>query len=106
MRRRIQDGHRWVERLRSLEIPVIAAVDGPAAGAGFSLALAADFNPRPRRAPPFCMSFAKVGLVPDFGAFFLLPRAVGMPMAKELAFTARKGRVAEAKSLGLVHSVQ
>jgi len=47
------------------------------------------------------MSFAKVGLVPDFGAFFLLPRAVGMPMAKELAFTARKVEVAEAKSLGL-----
>ena len=43
--------------------------------------------------------------MPDFGAFYLLPRAVGLPMAKELAFTARRVGVAEAKSLGIVHSI-
>ncbi|MGO4328128.1 enoyl-CoA hydratase/isomerase family protein [Cupriavidus sp. 2TAF22] len=83
MRRRVQSAHQWMQRLRNLEIPVIAAVDGAAAGAGFSLALAADFMLASSRAF-FCMSFAKVGLVPDLGAFYLLPRAVGMSVAKEL----------------------
>ena len=104
MRRRIQSGHTWVERLRSLEIPVIAAVDGPAVGAGFSIALAADFILASTRAV-FCMSFAKVGLVPDLGAFYFLPRAVGLPMAKELALTARRVNAAEGRQLGFVHSI-
>jgi len=105
MRRRIAGGHAWLfKRLQSLEIPVIAAVDGPAYGAGFSLALTADFVLASSRAA-FCMSFAKVGLVPDMGAFYLLPRAVGLPMAKELAFTARRVGVDEAKALGIVHSI-
>ncbi|MDE2398853.1 MAG: enoyl-CoA hydratase/isomerase family protein, partial [Burkholderiales bacterium] len=64
MRRRIQSIHTWLERLHTLEMPVIAAVDGPAFGAGFSIALAADFILASTRAV-FCMSFAKVGLVPD-----------------------------------------
>jgi 2-(1,2-epoxy-1,2-dihydrophenyl)acetyl-CoA isomerase len=104
MRRRLQSAHVWVERLRSLEMPVIAAVDGPAYGAGFSIALAADFVLASTRAS-FCMSFAKVGLVPDLGAFYLLPRAVGLTMAKELAFTARRVGVDEGKQLGFVHAV-
>lgn len=104
MRRRIQSGHAWLARLHTLEIPVIAAVDGPAVGAGFSIALAADFILASTRAV-FCMSFAKVGLVPDLGAFYFLPRAVGMPMAKELALTARRVGAAEGKQLGFVHTV-
>jgi enoyl-CoA hydratase/carnithine racemase len=104
MRRRIQSGHAWLERLHSLEIPVIAAVDGPAVGAGFSIALAADFILASTRAV-FCMSFAKVGLVPDLGAFYFLPRAVGMPMARELALTARRVSANEGKQLGFVHAV-
>ena len=105
MRRRIASGHAALfKRLQGLEIPVIAAVDGPAYGAGFSLALTADFVLASSRAA-FCMSFAKVGLVPDMGAFYMLPRAVGLPMAKELAFTARRVGVEEAKALGIVHSI-
>lgn len=104
MRRRIQSGHAWLERLRSLELPVIAAVDGPAMGAGFSVALAADFILASTRAV-FCMSFAKVGLVPDLGALYFLPRAIGMPKAKELALTARRVSAAEGRQLGFVHSV-
>jgi len=104
MRRRILDGHAWVERLRSLEMPVVAAVDGPAVGAGFSITLAADFILASSRAV-FCMSFAKVGLVPDLGAFYFLPRAIGMPLAKELVFTARRVSAAEGKQLGFVHSI-
>lgn len=104
LRRRIQAGHRWMEQVRSLEIPVIAAVDGPAVGAGFSIALAADFILASTRAV-FCMSFAKVGLVPDLGALHFLPRAVGLSMAKELVFTARRVSAAEGKELGFVHSI-
>ncbi len=104
MRRRVQSAHDWMQRLRGLEIPVIAAVDGAAAGAGFSLALAADFVLASSRAF-FCMSFAKVGLVPDLGAFYLLPRVVGMSVAKELVLTARRVGADEAKQLGIVHAI-
>jgi len=104
MRRRLQSTHVWMERLRSLEVPVIAAVDGPAVGAGFSIALAADFILASTRAV-FCMSFAKIGLVPDLGAFHFLPRAVGLPMAKELALTARRVSAAEGRQLGFVHTL-
>lgn len=104
MRRRIQSEHTWLERLRSLELPVIAAVDGAAVGAGFSIALAADFILASTRAV-FCMSFAKVGLVPDLGAFYFLPRAIGLPKAKELALTGRRVSATEGRQLGFVHSV-
>lgn len=104
IRRRVMDAHAWMQRLRNLEVPVVAAVDGPAAGAGFSLALAADFVLASSRAS-FCMSFAKVGLVPDLGAVYLLPRIVGMAAAKELILTARRLGAQEAKQLGIVHSL-
>jgi 2-(1,2-epoxy-1,2-dihydrophenyl)acetyl-CoA isomerase len=104
LRRRVQDGHGWVRRLHSLEVPVIAAVDGPAVGAGFSIALAADFILASTRAV-FCMSFTRIGLIPDLGAFHFLPRAVGLPMAKELALTARRVSAAEGKQLGFVHTL-
>lgn len=104
MRLRIQKLHGWLARLRDLEIPVIAAVDGPAYGAGFAIALLADFVLASERAS-FCMSFAKVGLVPDSAAFYSLPRLVGLQKAKELLFTARRVEAAEALELGLVHSL-
>lgn len=104
MRRNLLSIHAWLERLRTLDIPVVAAVDGPAYGAGFSIALVCDFILASTRAS-FCMAFAKIGLVPDLGAFYLLPRAVGIPKAKELAMTARRVGVDEALQLGLVHSV-
>ncbi|MGE8065259.1 enoyl-CoA hydratase/isomerase family protein [Pseudomonas sp. NPDC089569] len=104
VRRRLQAVHVWMERLRNLEIPVIAAVDGPAYGAGFAIALAADFVLASTRAT-FCMSFAKVGLIPDAGSLYSLPRAVGLSMAKELMYTARRVGVEEARRLGIVHAV-
>jgi len=104
MRWRIQTLHGWLERLRNLEIPVIAAVDGPAYGAGFAIALMADFVLASERAA-FCMSFAKIGLVPDSGAFYTLPRIVGLQRAKELLFTARRVSAEEARALGIVHSI-
>lgn len=99
-RNRLQDLHAWLQDLLMLDRPVIAAVDGAAAGAGFSLALAADFilaTPRAR----FCMSFMKVGLVPDCGAFYTLPRIVGVQRAKELMLSARDVEGAEALQLGI-----
>lgn len=87
-----------------LEIPVIAAVDGFAYGAGFNIALAADFvfaTPEAR----FCQSFGRVGLIPDFGGFFILPRVVGLAKAKELIFTARDIGADEARELGIVYKI-
>jgi len=102
--RRIDAAQRWLMQLRTLEIPVIAAVDGVAYGAGFSLALQADFILASTRAA-FCMSFARVGLVPDFGALHLLPRLIGLAKARELMMTARRVEAEEAVRLGFVHSV-
>ncbi|MGD9862399.1 MAG: enoyl-CoA hydratase/isomerase family protein [Pseudodonghicola sp.] len=100
-RERIALLHTWFTELSNLELPVIAAVDGPAYGAGFNLALAADFvlaSPRAR----FCAVFGRIGLVPDLGGFFLLPRIVGLARAKELVMTARSFDAAEARELGIV----
>lgn len=104
MRRRLLGVHGWLGRLRNLEVPVIAAVDGPAVGAGMGLVLVADFVLATSRAQ-FGMSFAKVGLVPDMGAAYFLPRVVGMAVAKDLMMTARRIGVEEAKGLGFVHSI-
>lgn len=104
MRRRLTAVHTWFSRLRNLEMPVIAAVDGPAAGAGMSIALAADFVLASTRAS-FTMSFVKIGLVPDMAAFYTLPRVVGMAVAKDLLLTARRVGADEALKLGMVHSL-
>ena len=103
-RSRLHAAHRWLERLRSLDVPVIAAVDGAAFGAGASLALMADFLLASTKAQ-FCMAFAKMGLVPDFGSFHTLPRLVGLARAKELMMTARRFGAAEAHSLGIAYAV-
>ena len=99
--RRMQTLHQWVQDLITLDRPVIAAVDGAAAGAGFSLAMAADFVLATPRAW-FNMSFLKVGLVPDVGAFYTLPRIVGVQRAKEIMLSARDVSAQEALQLGLV----
>lgn len=104
MRRNVRDLHRWFDELVDLEKPVIAAVDGVAFGAGLSLALAADFIIASPRAT-FCCAFARMGLVPDLGAMYLLPRAIGLSRAKELVFSARVVQADEALAMGLVHAV-
>ena len=103
-RERMAQVHEFIGPLIQLDRPVIAAVDGAAYGAGFSLALAADFvlaSPQAR----FCMSFMRVGLVPDCGAFYTLPRVVGAQRAKELMLSAREVGVDEALRLGIVMEV-
>lgn len=96
--------HELLFRLVDMPKPVIAAVDGPAFGAGFNLALTADFIVASSRAR-FCQVFARMGLIPDFGGLFLLPRVVGLQKAKELIFSARVLDAAEAKDLGIVYQV-
>ena len=103
-RKGMRELHQWFPELVNLEKPVIAAVDGPAFGAGLSLALAADFVLATRRAK-FCAVFGRIGLVPDLGALHLLPRIVGQQRAKELVFTARTVGAEEAKQLGMVYEI-
>lgn len=101
--------HRWILKdilwpLYNLEKPVIAAVNGAAAGAGFNIALACDFIVASESAS-FVQAFARVGLVPDLGGLYLLGRVIGINKAKELCFTARKVSAAEAKELGIVNYI-
>lgn len=103
-RRRMHDVQPWMRQLVELDKPFIAAVDGAAFGAGFSLALMADFvlvTPRAR----FGMAFAKIGLVPDFAAMYTLPRVVGVQRAKELFLSAREVDADEALRLGIAMEI-
>src|SRR5436309_11945858 len=71
---------------------------------GFAFALAADFvlaTPRAR----FCLPFLRIGLIPDAGILYTLPRAVGLQRAKELAFSTREIGAEEAKQLGIVFEI-
>jgi len=90
--------------LRTLEKPVIAAINGVAAGAGCSLALAADLRIASDRAS-FALGFSRIGLIPDGGATFLLPRLVGTGRSLEIAFSDEPIGAAEALRLGLVNRV-
>jgi len=88
------------QAILAFDRPLIAALDGVAYGAGFSLALMADIvlvSDRVRLA----MVFQRIGLVPDLGALYTLPRVVGLQRAKELIFSAREIGAAEALRIGL-----
>src|SRR5919206_644106 len=93
-----------VTRMRSLEKPVLAAVNGVAAGAGMSLALACDVRYAAESAR-FVLAFVRIGLVPDAGALYFLPRLVGPAAAMELAWTGDPVSASDALSLGLVNKV-
>jgi|SRR6516164_8605416 2-(1,2-epoxy-1,2-dihydrophenyl)acetyl-CoA isomerase len=84
--------------------PVIAAVNGPAAGGGMNLALAADMRIASEQAS-FAESFAKIGLYPDFGGTYFLPRIVGPALSAELFYTAETLSADDALRLGIVNRV-
>jgi 2-(1,2-epoxy-1,2-dihydrophenyl)acetyl-CoA isomerase len=90
--------------IASMPKVVIAAVNGPAAGGGMSLALACDLRIASEPAI-FTQAFGQLGLYPDFGATFFLPRLVGLSRASELFFTAERLSAEEAHRIGIVASV-
>ncbi len=93
-----------VDTIMNLKKPVIAMVNGVAAGAGFNIALACDIIFTSEKAK-FAQSFSKVGLVPDAGGTYNLPRIVGLHKAKELMFLADLISADEALSLGIINYV-
>jgi 2-(1,2-epoxy-1,2-dihydrophenyl)acetyl-CoA isomerase len=92
-------------RLRGLSIPIVTAINGMAAGAGMSLALSGDIRIAARSAS-FLQAFARIGLVPDCGSSWLLPRLVGMARAMELSLLAERLSADTALSWGLVNRVE
>ena len=93
-----------VSKLRSIEKPVIAAINGAAAGAGWGIALACDVR-YASEAAKFRLAFIGIGLAPDSGTSFFLPRMIGMGKALELAYTNDLIDANVALSLGLVNKV-
>ncbi len=106
-RRPVQDnwfpehGPQFLARMDKI---TIAAINGPAVGIGFTLPLACDIRLMADTATTGAV-FGRVGLIPEFGSTYLLPRVVGLPKALELVFTARIIKAEEAKEIGLVHKV-
>lgn len=88
--------------IRQLEKPVVCAVNGVAAGAGANLAFCCDFVLASEGAS-FIQAFARIGLVPDTGGTFFLPRLVGMARATALMMLAEKLPAREAQEIGLIH---
>jgi 2-(1,2-epoxy-1,2-dihydrophenyl)acetyl-CoA isomerase len=99
--RMLDEGRTIVDTIAQLPKPVIAAVRGHAAGSGFSIAMACDLIVADETAV-FQAVFAKIGLIPDLAGTYWLARQVGLYRAKEMVFTARPVRAAEAHELGLV----
>lgn len=93
-----------IVRIRGIEKPVIAAVNGVAAGAGANIAIACDIVYAAKSAS-FIQAFSKIGLIPDSGGTFTLPRIVGMQMAAALMFTGDKLSAEDARSFGMVYKV-
>ncbi len=91
-----------VTRIRELEKPVIAAVNGVAAGAGANLAISCDIVIATRSAS-FIQAFSKIGLVPDTGGSFFLPRLIGWQKASALMMLGEKVSAEEAERIGMIY---
>ena len=93
-----------ITAIRKLDMPVVCAVNGVAAGAGANLAIACDIVIAAESAS-FIQSFAKIGLVPDTGGTFFLPRAIGLPLATSLMMTGEKLSASRAAEIGMIYRV-
>ncbi|HYD77212.1 oxepin-CoA hydrolase, alternative type [Ramlibacter sp.] len=102
--RSVEGLHDWIETIRSFPKPVIAAVEGPAAGAGFSLALACDFIVAAADAV-FVMAYSNVALSPDGGASWSLARALPRQLASELLLGGERIGAERLHALGIVNRV-
>ncbi len=96
--------HRLIRQMVALEKPIIGAINGIAAGAGCGVALAADIRLAADDAS-FMLAFSRIGLIPDSGVNWLLPRLVGYARAYEMAITADRVPAAQALEWGLVNRV-
>jgi len=90
--------------IRQIEKPIVAAVNGIAAGAGANIALACDIVVAAESAG-FIQAFSKIGLIPDSGGTFMLPRLIGMQRATALMMTGDKVSATEACSMGMIYKV-
>ena len=93
-----------ITRLRNMPKPVIAAVNGVAAGAGANIALACDIVVA-AKSSSFIQAFSKIGLIPDSGGTFTLPRLIGWQKASALMMTGDKVSANEAERLGMIYKV-
>lgn len=93
--------HAAMALLARMDKPLVTAVNGAAAGAGFGLAILGDVALAARSAK-FAMAYGAIGLTPDAGATWLLPRLVGLRRAQELALTGKRIDAAEAERMGLI----
>ena len=100
-RRNMAIGHRAIKAIVGGPLPVVAAVEGSAFGAGFSLAMASDFVVADE-GTKFCAAFGRVGLMPDFGLMWTLPQRVGMGMTREILMLCETIDGRQAKELGIV----
>lgn len=91
-----------IARIRTIEKPIIAAVNGVAAGAGANIALACDITIA-RKSASFIQAFSKIGLIPDSGGTFFLPRIVGMQKALALMMTGDKVSADDAVALNMIY---
>lgn len=91
-----------IQRIRRIEKPIIAAVNGVAAGAGANIALACDIVVACESAS-FIQAFSKIGLIPDSGGTFFLPRLVGWQRASALMMTGDKVSAADAVTMGMIY---
>lgn len=91
-----------IERLRKIEKPIVAAVNGVAAGAGANIALACDIVIA-KESASFIQAFSKIGLIPDSGGTFFLPRLIGFQKASALMMLGDKVTAAEASQMGMIY---
>ena len=91
-------------KIREIEKPIIAAVNGVAAGAGANVALACDIVVAAKSAS-FIQAFSKIGLVPDSGGTYFLPRLIGLPKATAIMMTGEAISAEKAESLGMIYAV-
>jgi len=89
-------------RIRNIEKPIIAAVNGVAAGAGANIALSCDITIA-KKSASFIQAFSKIGLIPDSGGTFFLPRIVGVQKALALMFTGDKVTADQAEAMNMIY---
>jgi len=93
-----------IERIRNIEKPIVCAVNGVAAGAGANIALACDITIA-GESVAFIQAFSKIGLIPDSGGTFFLPRIIGMQKATALMMLADKIMAIDAEKMGMIYKV-